>query len=133
MTDTVRERMSAARKSLKGDNSTAPSATVRAAAVNLGAALAGGGDTTDEQAVEEFIKRTRNGAGGGPGFPSPFGRLDLLLLAGVLLAVYYYILVKHNVDLWPHIWHYIGPHYDHHDAPIDLGGVPEYNNGALDL
>lgn len=118
----MRERQIAARKALKGDGAPAPPSTVvGAATVNTIVKDANGNidpstlpPSEDDALIDDFIRRTRNQ---GPMPYSPFTRIDLVVVLMILVAFYYYLLVQHKIDVWPHVWHYIGPHYDHHDEP----------------
>lgn len=141
----MREKQLAARKQLKGDRAKAPASTSAGSETKLTldkslspkhAAQAflddNSADTEENQdAVNAWIENTKNA---GP-FPfSPFGRADFLLLMMICLGFYFVVLYRHDIDLWPHIWWHIMPHYDHHDDnPADHPDLPDLSPLLGDL
>ena len=131
MADIIRERQIAARKALKGEKAAAPQSTIAnqqqtltlsgPSAEDQQAGLAPRGVTDEKDPIQEFLKKTRMTNNDddlhveNPCAMLPCNRLDVILFLLLALAGYYYVLATHKIDLLPHIWFYIGPHYDHHD------------------
>ena len=156
MADIIRERQIAARKALKGDKAQAPTATIAKqqktltlsgpSAEDEQAGRAARGVSDEKDPLQEFLKKTRMDRDEdlnveNPCAMIPFNRLDIILFLMLALAGYYYVLTHHKVDLVPHIWYYIRPHYDHdderplmpHDEEWSPSGGDERGAASFDL